>query len=74
MKAFITELYGIKGVVFAKKSGQARYTHFRSAKSAGFKPSLIEITVKRAKEYDYLFEVLGTSKCFSLDYVNNIKI
>jgi hypothetical protein len=74
MKAFITELYGIKGVVFSEKSGSARYRAYLSAKDAGYNPSLIEIKVKRAVEFDYLEDILNEGKCYALSYAQGVCI
>jgi hypothetical protein len=52
IRAFRTKAIGTESIVFAKTASKARYITYLAAKDAGYEVGIIEVSVKRAAEYD----------------------
>jgi len=52
MKAWKTELIGITCIVAASSRAKAKYITYRSADEADYKVRLLDVTAKRATEFD----------------------
>ena len=61
MKVFIISWSGWDVIYTAGTASKARYKAFLDAKDAGYEPKLINIKVKRAKQYDYpKYEIMNS--------------